>query len=198
MESNEFFDFGSKLVSSTFQAHAVGLKEDVNGMSAHWSLLEGNYEGIKFPIVFRHEYGRKLADILDTGWPSLYLISDKMKAVLEQNKLTGWKSYTIELVDKKGNQITGYHGFSVTGRCTSTSFAKSQIINKQFVENGPICKFYKGMSIDGWDGTDFFSPENKGWIFVTKNAFEKLKQNKLTNVCLKNLADIEVDIRNIK
>jgi len=164
----------------------------------HFKLFKGNYSGIDFPVEFKHENGSKLRDVLDTGFVSLFLISDKFKTVLEENKLTGWKSYTIKLVDKKGNEITGYHGFSVTGRCTSTSFAKSQIIDKHFVENGPICKFYKGMSIVGWDGTDFFSPDDKGWIFVTKNAAEKLKQNKLNNIYLKNLADIEVDTRNIK
>jgi len=198
MKTKEIFNFGSQPLSSTIQAHPIGLKKDASGKDAQWNLLEGNYECIELPVVFEQEYGRKFYDVLNTGWASLYLISEKFKTILEGSKLTGWKVYPIKLFDKKGNEIAGYHGFSVTGRCKSTSFAKSEIIEKQWVESGPICKYYRGILIDGWDGSDFFSPHEEAGIFVTKNAADALKTNKLTNVYLKNLADIEIDIRDVK
>lgn len=194
----DFFDFGSKLVSSTVQAHPIGLKDDENGKGSHLKLIKGDYKGIVFPVIFKQEYGKKLTDILDTGHASLFLISDRMKTILEENKLTGWKTFPIKLYDKKGKEITGYHGFSITGYCGPTNYEKSVIIEKKHVPTGPICQYYKGLSIDKWDGTDFFTPEGTYETFITKKAADVLKKNKISNMYLKNLADIETDIYNVK
>ena len=71
MKLKDFYTFRSKLLSSTFQAGLV----DIPNMQeeAEWKLITGNYQGFTFPIVFKHEYGKKLADVLNTGWPGLYL-----------------------------------------------------------------------------------------------------------------------------
>jgi hypothetical protein len=42
LEIKDFFDFRSRLLASTVQAHAVGLKKDVNGVNDHWNLIKGN------------------------------------------------------------------------------------------------------------------------------------------------------------
>lgn len=186
-----FFSFSSKLSSSTFQAHLADSKID------HHKLIKGDYTSIDFPIIFKQKYGDKLLDILDTGCVGLFLISDKLKAVLEENHLTGWKTFSIEVYDKKDNYISGYHGLSVVGRCESTSFQQSKIIEKQLVSTGPICKYYKGISINQWDGTDFFSPEKKYQTFITKKVADLLKKNKITNLQLENTAEYEIDIRHV-
>ena len=85
MDIKEFYIIDSKLLSSTVQAHPFGLKESTNNFSTEWNLILGNYSNVSFPIVFNKKYGQKLEDIIDTGWPSLYLISDKMKSILEKN-----------------------------------------------------------------------------------------------------------------
>lgn len=64
-------------------------------------LIKGNYEDMAFPIAFKQGTGNNLLDILDTGFPGLYLISERLKAILEDNHLTGWKTYPIKLYDKK-------------------------------------------------------------------------------------------------
>lgn len=193
----DFFDFSSRLLSSTFQAHAIGLKKDENGINEHWKLIKGNYQGISFPVKFIQESGKKLTDILDTGWPDLNLISDRLKTILEENHLTGWRTFPIKVYDKKGSEITGYHGFSVIGHCSSLNYEKSEIIEKRIVPQGPICKFYKGLVIDDWDGSDFFTPEGTYQILVTQKTADILKKNKITNVYLENLADKEVNFDNV-
>ena len=198
MTRNIFFDFSSKLASSTFQAYATGLKKDENGVNEHWNLIKGNYKGINFPVVFKQECGERLLDILDTGWPSLYLISDRMKAVLNDNKLTGWKTFAIELYDKKGNKITGYDGFSVVGKCGPTNYEKSEIIEKRLVPTGPVCKYYKGIFVDQWDGNDFFTPLGTYGTFVTKRAADMLKKHNISNMHLENLAESEIDVDNVQ
>ena len=193
MEIRNFFDFSSKPLSSTLQAHPVGLKTDENGVSDHSKLIKGQFSGIDFPVIFKQEYGKKLTDILNTGAAGFFLISDRMKKILEENNLTGWKTFPIKLYDKKRNEIFGYHGFSTVGRCGPIDYEKAEIIEKRRVPAGPLCKFYKGLHVglDEWDGNDFFIPDETYGTIITQRAADVLKINKITNMHLVNLADIE-------
>lgn len=199
MDIKEFYTLRSKLSSSTVQAHPVGLKEfhtiDPNKRYLYdeHRLIQGDYNDISFPVVFKQEYGKKLQDILDTGWPSLYLISDKTKTVLEDNDLTGWETFDVKVLDKQDKEIQGYYGLSITGRCGEIDYGKSEIIEKRLVPNGPVSKYYKGLHVglNKWDGNDFFLPEKYFGIITTQRAAEVLKKNKLTNIRLENLAEIE-------
>lgn len=198
MDFLDFYDFGSKLLASTVQAHPINLGSNENGESQHWQLIKGLYEGISFPVIFKQEYGKLFTDLLDTGHVSLFLISEKMKLLLEENNLTGWQIFPIKLLDKKENEIFGYHGFSITGHCDPINYEKSQIIEKRRVPHGPLCRFYKGLYIDNWDGTDFFTPKDTYGTYASKKAADVLKKNKLTNVKLHDLATYEVNVRCIR
>lgn len=196
MEMKDFFSFGSKLLSSTLHARPIGLRPDKNGVNGHVNLIKGKYQEIEFPIVFKQDRGNILTDMLDTGHAGLYLISDRMKLVLEENHITGWKVFSIKLYDKKNNEIPGYYGFSTTGCCGPISYGKSEIIERRLVPEGPLCKCYKGLylGLDQWDGSDVFIPDKTHGIFITQRAAEVLKKNKITNVRLENLAEIETDV----
>ena len=199
MEMSEFFDFRSRFALVNFLAGPEGLNfknETDDGLK----LIKGVYEKIKIPVVFKQdkESGKRLSDILDTGHPNLYLISDRMKKVLEENNLTGWQTYPIKLYDKKENEIFGYQGFSVVGHCGPKSYKNSEIIEKQYIPNGPFYKHYKGVFFDGWDGSDFFTPEHSFSIFITKRAADVLKKNKITNMRLEKLSEWEVDIEDVR
>lgn len=206
MDTPDFFDFHSKFLSSTVTAYSIGLKTvlDPSGKilleSDDDKLTLGDYKGIDFPVVFKQEKGKKWDDILNTGYVSLYLISDKLKAVLEENNLTGWKTYPTKLVDKKGVEILGYHGFSIVGRCDPVDYSKSEIIEKQIREDGPFWTYYKGIHIDleKWDGSDFFLPKGTFAIYVTSKVADLMKKNKITNLRLENLADSEIDESTVK
>lgn len=191
-----FFCLGDKPVSSTVQAHPKGLnnKDDNGNRDPDINrLFWGDYSGITFPVVFKQEYGKKLNDMLGIGWPGIYLISDKMCSILEENQFTGWKTYPILLLDKKCNIVKGYQGLSITGRCGSIDYKKSKIIEKSTVEGGPISKYYIGLHVglDKWDGSDFFLPVQFHGTIITSRVAEALKKNKLTNIELENLADYE-------
>ena len=60
-----FYDFGSKFLTTTFQAHPINLKT-LNFME---NLLKGEYDEIDFPVIFKQDSGKKntILDILDTG-----------------------------------------------------------------------------------------------------------------------------------
>jgi hypothetical protein len=195
MSIKNFYTFSSKLSSSTVQAHAINLsdKEDNTGLFDQHRLVQGVYDSISFPVIFKQEYGKKLADVLDTGWVSLFLISDAMKAVLEENALTGWKTFAVKVLDNKGQEIQGYHGLSITGRCAKIDYSKSEIIERRLVPNAPLGKYYKGLHVglDKWDNSDFFLPEKYFGIIITSSAAEVLKKSRLTNIKLENLTEIE-------
>lgn len=202
MEIDKFYKLSSKLSSTTFQAAAQNLwkgrRDSLEygrgiGISATDSLLLGDYGGINFPVIYKHEYGKKLLDVIDTGTVSNFLISDFFLDILRKNRLTGYKIYPIRLTDKKNNEITGYHGLSITGRCGSVDYSKSEIIHKR----SPVGKdsvYYLGYHVDltTWDGTDFFLPTGTFGIITTKKAADILKAAKITNILLNNLATIEV------
>jgi len=196
MNIEKFYTFSSKLSSSTVQVHAASLssKEDNNGLFDQHRLIQGVYDDISFPVIFKQEYGKKLEDILDTGWAGLFLISSKLKKALEENSLTGWKTFDVKVLDKQEQEIQGYYGLSITGRCGKIDYSKSKIIEKRLVPNGPLGRYYKGLYIDldKWDGSDFFLPEkNFGTIITSRTSDALKKSNKLTNIRLENLTEIE-------
>ena len=194
---SDFFEFKSRLVSSTVQVFATGLQA-VLVEGKKWDqedqLARGEYERIIFPVVFQYECGRKWCDVLDTGWPGFYVISDRMKKVLEEHGLTGWGTFPVRILDKKGSEVSGYHGFSTLGRCGPVDWTRGEVIEKRLVATGPLTRYRRGLyaGVDRWDGSDFFLPENYGGPIVTRRAAEVLKASKLTNVELNNLADIEM------
>jgi hypothetical protein len=65
------------------------------------------------------------------------------------------------------------------------------------VPTGPICRYYKGLGIDEWDGMDFFMPEETLETFVTRKAAEILIKNNITNMKLKNLSEFETNIADL-
>jgi hypothetical protein len=189
-----FFQFDSNMSSPKYHAYLVGHYVKCMGLRPSNRLLSGVYAGFTFPLEFKHEKKHKPLDILDTGTATLYLISNKMKITLEENKLTGWKTFPIKLQDKKGNEITGYYGFSITGRCGPINYRNSVIFNKQHFEGGPFGKYYRGyqFDLDQWDRSDFFISKYNFGIIITERAKNALNQNKITNIKLTNIIDVEL------
>lgn len=197
MNQERFYKFRSRLLSSTVQAELQNKNAQSLSESKIWGLVKGNYSGIEFPITFKQEYGKNWTDMLDTGWPGLYLISTKFKGILESHHFTGWKAYPIRLLDKKSNEILDYCGFSVIGQSASIDYKKSPIIEKQLVPTGPICRFYKGLEIHQWDGSDFFCPGGNYGIYVTQRVEKVLKVNKVTNLRFEDITESEIDIDDV-
>ncbi|HTB06192.1 MAG TPA: hypothetical protein VK806_04495 [Bacteroidia bacterium] len=188
----DFFDFHSRLVMTYFSVYPqIHLDWVINK-----KLVGGDFESFEFPIVFKHTHGIKMGDLLHTQWPSLYLISNRIEKLLAENNVTGWKTFPIKIFGKKGEEVLGYNGFSVIGRSNSkVIYDNSKIIEKRFVSNGPLCRFYKGIDMDmsKWDGSDFFMPDSITTIYATSKVYTVLSENWTTNVSMKKLSDNEYD-----
>lgn len=188
MKISDFESIESKLQSKVIQAHPPPLSLSPG------KLFSGDYTGINFPVIFKQEYGKELADVINTGTPYILLVSDKFMAILVESAFTGWKTFEAKLTDKNGREIEGYHGLSITGYCGKIDKNKSEVVEKPAPLPGdPPMKYRRGLyvGLDEWDGTDLFSPEGTTYIVATKRVTDIIKSHKLTNLQFRNLADIE-------
>ena len=184
-----FYKFGSEGYLTTFfvspdlfeNAIENNLFGPESGREIHHQLLYGDDSGsypkyIEFPVVYRHEEGKKMRDMLDMRFDGhCFLISDRMKLLMEDNGITGWKSYPVLVYDKKGNEIKGYHGFTVTGRGGEMRFLMppNQI---PYGESSHYCQWEQ----DQWDGSDIFRIR-PNYLIVTKRTMLLFKENKITS-----------------
>ena len=172
------------------------LTEKYIGKNRIGELLYGKYENFDFPVIFQQEKaygGKKMTDFLNTGWGGkLAPISDKVLNLLIENNITGWKTYPIRVFDKKGVEIHGYHGLSITGRCKDLDLTLlKERVDYQYRESGPVYHYYKGYPLDlsTWDGSDMFLLSGTYWRFINKKVYSIFKKNKVSNIKFYNLAD---------
>jgi len=126
-------------------------------------------------MVNSYGYGRRMRDVLDMrSVGAEILISDRMKHVLEDNQITGWKSYPILLYDKKKNLIPGYSGFTVTGNGGRLYLPVNKGWDSSYYSNG----WYR-WNTNEWDGSDIFSFENNASVIITEKAYSVMRKNKI-------------------
>lgn len=178
----------------TFSPKLLTLRYQVKPMIDHDrninELIKGNFNEFTFPITYVKDKPDILADVLDTGNLSLYLISDKIFNVLVNSKATGWLEYPINFIDKDGKTIPGYHGLSISGKSSERDFSYSGIITKQIGKNGPKLDYYVGHKIhdDIESLPDIFIPNNTLEILVKEKVAMAIKAIKPTNCSLSEVS----------
>lgn len=179
----DFYYFHSRNYLTTFSVSpeiAIKAREDKDydkSREIRIKLTLGDFEGLEFPVIFREDRdsGKRFRDVLDNRGGEM-LISDRLKQLMIDNNVTGWKSYPIRMYDKRGNEVHGYNGFSVTGRCGGTL---EYTTDKVCYEDG--FRFFEGMSFDieQWDGSDIFMVNGNRTIIITKFVYKLFKENKI-------------------
>ena len=186
--NEEFYVFSSKGYLTTFDVspdlfeHAIkyNLHGPESGREIHHQLLYGDENGIypeyiKFPVIYRNEKGKKMRDMLDMRFDgNCFLISDRMKVLMEENQITGWKSYPVIVYDKKGNEMLGYHGFTVTGKGGNTSMLKPWA-EIGMDERPSFILWDKCL----WDGSDVFRIW-PNYLTITAKTMRLFKKNEIT------------------
>ncbi len=146
----------------------------------HLQLCWGEYlEDTQFPIVFHpiRYSGKNFKDVLSLRYGTfVFLISDRFKSLLEGNGITGWKSYPIEVYDKKGNPILGYSGFSITGRGGEMEGARSPKW-KEICDSRQRPRYHPKQ----WDGSDIFRID-PAYLVISKKLRDILIESKITGV----------------
>ena len=177
-ETPIFYRFDSKKYSTTFAAYPVifikALQEkdfrNDGPRDIHKFLRNGEYpKWIQFPICFQQIDGKILRDIIESRSVSFDLISLRLRDLLKDNHISGWESYTIQLYDKRGNQIEGYCGFSVIGRGGNIIFKR---------DGWNLKKEDRIYNVSQWDGSDIFLLG--GSIYITESVMKLLQKNKIS------------------
>ena len=189
MDLNTFFILGS-----SFSQVPICVSNEELNWDTNCRIVKGDYSGVEFPIIFKQSSGKKWTDVLNPNSVSMYVVSQRFIELLEENNITGWKSYPIKILDKEDKEISGYVGFSLIGKCGPVDYLKSEVYEKQLVPNGTKNKYYKGLHVGWaeWDGSDFFIPEGSLNIIVTEKVRQVIKKHKITNIVLQSLADYEI------
>ncbi len=126
------------------------------------------------------------------------VINDRVVELLSSHGLTGWTTYPVEILDRRGEIVRGYHGLAVTGRCQSIRIGKkySNVVYKDYP--GGTFPNYKGLyfSKDSWDGSDFLvaADGQGGWILVTERVRQLFRKNRVTNCRLTPIEDVEIAV----
>jgi len=145
------------------------------------------------PIEFKAIAGGQVTDFLWSSLPPLFCVSQKVIDILIQNKFTGWSSFPVITYDRKGNLLSGYHGFSVKSYAGKIDISRSTIITKPAVPGYPkTARFYIGTFFNEskWDGSDIFRIQNACMV-ARKSIVEEFRRNNITNVRFTPLTETE-------
>lgn len=134
-----------------------------------------NKLNFEIPVKTKIVLGKKMFDRNDFNDGINFVISEKFLKVLIENKLTGWKTYPVEIKNVKEQ----FYGFQIIGKSGSL---------KESEESG----FKVGYEFEKmtWDGSDFFTPENTHLRFLSEKAKRVLNDNFLTNIEVENIRDV--------
>jgi len=192
-KSSSFYRLKDPMGTKAIRLTTRGISDWITDEYAY-ALFRG-YEEPEKAICLQGYMGSQITDFIFAGYVFIKLFSDKTLEIFEKNKITGWKTYPVEVHDRDGNLLPGYHGFSVIGKECRRDRSRSQIITKQAVPGGEPFEVYKGLYFfeEDWDGSDIFLVQNN-MIVVTEKVRNLFKKNKVTNVKFIPLEEIELDV----
>jgi hypothetical protein len=191
---NKFYELSDPLTSRPLRISIRKYSDWVNSSIAR-SLRKGQIS-LEQPIKLGAYMGRQITDFLWSDLVNIVCISMKVVKIFQDNNVTGWASYPVEVFDRKSELLPNYYGFSVIGKECRRDRSRSQIITKQAVPGGQPFDVYKGLYFyeEDWDGSDIFFVGNYGGIVVTEKVKRLFNKEKITNVKLFPLAEVERDV----
>jgi len=149
-------------------------------------------------LCFIASGSKKFWDVISTSGV-LYVFSEKVVKLLQNNNITGCKFYPITI---KGHEDLKYYLLTITGKCGSLDGSKAELIETL---SGPATKIQntnitipkqrfsvmkgKSVRLETWDGCDFFLVGNTLHALVTERVRDLFKKHRINNVYLEDLKD---------
>jgi hypothetical protein len=134
----------------------------------------------------------KPSDFVRTTYANPLLISDKVRTLLIENRVTGWKSWPCHIVGKHGENYE-YHFLGVSGQCGPIKHNVDSIVSRK---SGLIdVEYVRGMYFDlsEWDGSDICMPKRTGHRIVTKRVRDIFVKNKIKHCEMTDIREVEVN-----
>jgi hypothetical protein len=80
-------------------------------------------------VAVRWAMGRPTpADVVWTTTAGPMIVSTRVVRVLTEHGITGWATYPVTVSDKRGDEVEGYVGLAITGRCDRVDIARSSVV----------------------------------------------------------------------
>ena len=162
-------------------------------------LLARGETAITEPIQFDAAQGDEATDVLWTQLVGPVCVSGRVVRLLEENKISGWSTYPVEVYDQQGNPLPDYHGFAVTGVVCKADYGRSAVVSKPPPTlRGKGYDVYRGLYFDEsqWDGSDMFWVD--GVLVVVDKVYRLFKTHKVVNVRLITLLEREIRVRYVR
>lgn len=173
---NNYYDFDSKRSLTSLCVTPLVFEQAINNglymNGINRKLMTGEYPLDDSPIVYLKEpcSRNKLVDVLPILAVAAFVISTKLRDMLIENNVTGWKSFDIIIRKRNGEEIPGYCGFAVTGRNPKTYALNNDFIPDVFklspdidifVCNSKVKNLFKQYGITGMQFVDFITAQYK-------------------------------------
>jgi hypothetical protein len=159
------------------------------------ALLEGRRKPTS-PLVFRQVRKSRWYDMLWSGQAQIMVVSSRLVDLLKAEHATGWSTYPLTLLDKRGKRVPGYCGLAVTGASGPIEWKRSErVLKPPAVPRGKGRWVRRGAWFDeeSWDGSDFFFPGETMHLMVSDRIVRAMKRAKLKGIEFEHQSVFEMD-----
>ena len=133
--------------------------------------------------VFR---GTRLGDFMYCDPLEVWCISQRAVDCLRAHGITGWDTYPVEVLDRRGVVVPSYSGLAITGRIGGLVGSESRLEEREPpVPQGKPYRVYVGMQLDcsEWDGSDLCTTApSTSYVWASQRAVDAIRECKLTNI----------------
>lgn len=187
-----FFRLSDPLANRPLRLRPID--DDWLGNKEAWLLFYGRLQ-LSGPLKMRAAMGGQATDFLWSQFPPLLCVSERVVRLLENEEFVGWATYPVEVYDRKGAPLPGYYGLAITGPVLDHDLRRSPLVTlPPIVPRGMPPRVYRGLYFaeEKWDGSDFFLVK-AGWKVVTRRVAEAFRRNRITNIRLTPVPEVEMD-----
>ena len=144
------------------------------------------------PVLFDHDSGSSLADLMGETHGVLSILSPKAVQVLQSSGATGFLTFAVVLRLPDGGTCSDYRVLAVTGRAGPLDRTRCRFVTQSpAAAGGEATTAELGAYFDerSWDGCDIFVPESSAIVCVTRRVRDALETAKLRNLSFVALRD---------
>lgn len=151
------------------------------------------------PVQFDAAHGETAEDILWTQLVRAVCVSGRLIELLNENEISGWAIYPVEVYDLNGVSVPDYYGFAITGPVYEADYSRSTVFVKPSpVPRGKSSETYKGLYFDEsqWTSSDMFWVD--GVQVVVEKVVRLFKEHNIGNVRFTLLTERETPVRYVR
>jgi len=147
------------------------------------------YNNKPFEPVIKTEGGARKGDFMFVSLN--FCISEAVIRCFQENRLTGWGVFPVNMRDRQNNVVNDYYGLYIRGRVGLDETQSRIIMHSSCPEYVKESEYRVGVKVDTsvWDGSDICTTKGIN-LLVTEKAANAMIQAGLTNAKLTLVEDM--------